>query len=84
MALLSDTAEERARGSACAMRANGLRARVEHIRALSHNAQHAHHAEDQLWAEVLDAIAHGDCDDARMCARIALSTRSIPFDRRTA
>lgn len=41
----------------------------------------AHIAEDQLHAEVLAAIADGTCDDPKACAKTALMSERITFQR---
>lgn len=49
--------------------------------ALFHSHEVAHIAEDQLHAEVLAAIADGTCDDPKACAKAALLTERLTFDR---
>lgn len=55
--------------------------RVAAIRAAADDPTRAHVLEDQLYADVLAAVANGLCDDATECARAALVTRSIDFAR---
>ncbi len=54
---------------------------VESVRAGQGDNEYAHHAEDVLYETVLRAIAIGECYDPQECARIALTTQEIDFER---
>ncbi len=41
----------------------------------------AHACEDALYRDVLSAIAENRCSDAAECARLALTTQAINFNR---
>lgn len=41
----------------------------------------AHTLEDELYEKLLGAIAKGECDDPRECARVALTSKSVNFGR---
>jgi len=56
-------------------------ARVAEIQAAATDAEHAHGLEDDLWMDVLRAIAAGRCDEPRVCAKAALRSRDIEFGR---
>lgn len=60
-----------------------VQASLQRILDLSRAESHevAHIAEDQLFAEVLAAIAEGTCDDPQACARAALTSAWIQFER---
>lgn len=67
------------------MTIEALRKRVEAIRAVSRDDEKAHGLEDNLYRDVLTAIADSDtCSDAPVLASIALETQLMPFDRWTA
>jgi len=55
--------------------------RVEAIANLVDDPEVAHAREDELWRDVLQAIADGKAWDARLCARRALQTAEISFPR---
>lgn len=57
--------------------------RVEDIRNTQDDFERAHDMEDELWHDVLTAIATGH-KYARTLACAALATREIPFNRYTA
>ena len=54
--------------------------RTQVIRRASHDPELAHGEEDQLWSDVLRAIADGAPEPAAL-ARAALATADIAFDR---
>ena len=61
---------------------------VEFVDSLVHALQHcvddsrvAYGIETHIHAEVLRAIAEGRCENAAECARIAMSTSELPFQR---
>lgn len=56
-------------------------ASVEKIKASSEDPEVAHSHEDALHQEVLAAIAADNCTDAKECARVALTSLDIEFDR---
>lgn len=58
-----------------------VRAAVEEIRAGADDAEGAHSAEDELWEEVLRAIAADACPDPKAWATEALKTKEIDFPR---
>jgi hypothetical protein len=58
-----------------------VRAAVEHIRAISGDAESAHNEEDELYRVVLQAIADRSCAAPEECARLALETAGIDFPR---
>jgi hypothetical protein len=56
--------------------------RVLHsIRDASGDDEVAHGMEDGLYGAVLLAIADGTCTDPRECARLALMTKELKFQR---
>jgi hypothetical protein len=54
--------------------------RAQGIRLLSHDPEAAHAEEDQLWRDVLEAIANGAQNPIGL-AHEALRTRQIKFPR---
>jgi len=54
---------------------------VERIRSIARDDEVAHSFEDGLHQRVLLAISTGTCADPAGCARAALTTRDIDFDR---
>ena len=54
--------------------------RVEQVGVLAHDPEAAHAAEDELWHDVLMAIATG-ADDPHKLAGEALHTRDFDFPR---
>jgi hypothetical protein len=46
-----------------------------------HDDERAHAREDELYRDVLSAIAEGRCGDPAECARLALTTQEINFNR---
>ncbi len=59
-------------------------ARVTAIRGLKSDDEAAHAAEDNLYRDVLTAIAGGDAEEPAGVARIALGTQRIKFKRHCA
>ncbi len=57
-----------------------VRRRVEEIDEIADLQERAHFEEDQLYCDVLEAIAAG-ADNATALARAALATRQIVLDR---
>ncbi len=55
--------------------------RLERIRKLADDDEAAHIGEDQLWLDVLEFIATGECPDPTAFAICAIQTRSIEFAR---
>lgn len=41
----------------------------------------AHSREDDLYYDLLKAIAAGECDDPEACARVAISSKHLDFPR---
>jgi hypothetical protein len=62
---------------------NEIRTRVARIEAIRHDDEVAHSMEDDLYADVLRAIANG-AENAAELAREALRTGDIDFARWTA
>ena len=58
-----------------------VRDRVEQIRLSAGDDEAAHSMEDSLREDLLQAIAHGTCEDPRECAIEALKTNAIEFER---
>jgi hypothetical protein len=54
---------------------------VEAIKLKAHDCEAAHGLEDSLHQSVLQAIANGQAEDPAECAREALKTRGLDFDR---
>ena len=54
--------------------------RVEAVRMAAGDEEGAHLREDELWADVLVAIANG-ADDAMSLAQAALRTKAMAFQR---
>lgn len=57
-----------------------VRARLNRIYGMRGDPEAAHGAEDDLWREVLEAIADG-AEDPRLLARLALGTAGFLFER---
>ena len=55
--------------------------RVEEIRHCAGDDEVAHSMEDALHGDVLQAIADGHCDKPDECAKAALMTEKIAFER---
>jgi hypothetical protein len=62
------------------MRPRTVKTRVAAVRLVAHDAEAAHVREDDLYEEVLEAIAKGNPDGPEMAA-IALRTKDIEFPR---
>jgi hypothetical protein len=58
-----------------------IKGRVRDIEAMSGDDEAAHSKEDSLWEAVLQAIANGETADPAACAKAALETKSIRFER---
>jgi hypothetical protein len=61
-----------------------IRARVEKVRALAldeRDNEDAHGEEDDLYRDVLRAIAAGQCEDPAACAAEAVKTAEFDYDR---
>lgn len=56
-------------------------ARVDKVRAIADDDEAAHQLEDELYIDVLTAIAKGACADPAACARAALLVQEIQFSR---
>lgn len=54
---------------------------LDAINIISDDDAQAHLLEDQLFADVLTAIADGTCVDPPACARLALTSLAIGFAR---
>ena len=61
-----------------------VQTQVDAIDDVSGDYESAHHKEDVLYAHILEAIAAGTIENAPECARIALTTQSIDFERHCA
>lgn len=61
-----------------------VKVRVQRIKDAVGDYEIAHGMEDQLFADVLTAIAHGQCEDPKMCAAEALKTLELDFARHCA
>ena len=55
--------------------------RIEKIRALDDDDERQHRVESYLHRDVLRAIADGTCEDPAACAREAMKTWDLPFER---
>jgi hypothetical protein len=55
--------------------------RVRDIEASRRDDEAAHSMEDDLWRDVLTAIACGMCDNPAACANAAIRTQEIEFAR---
>lgn len=67
-----------------AMSVEKVKMRLERIRWQAEaeaDSEAAHGLEDDLWSDVLRAIAANECDDPVNCARLALTTADIRFKR---
>jgi hypothetical protein len=63
------------------MTAATVRERLAKIRQLAVDPEAAHSAEDDLYTDLLRAIANGKCEDPAKCAKLALTSRKLRFDR---
>jgi hypothetical protein len=61
--------------------AKDVRKRVAHIKKIMGDDESAHSEEDGLYGEVLAAIAGGTCEDPAACAREAIKTADLNFNR---
>lgn len=55
--------------------------RVVAIAQMVDDPEAAHSEEDTLYQDVLRAIGSGECSDPAYCARVALDTLSLEFER---
>jgi len=58
-----------------------IKVRVEQIREVAHDDEHAHGLEDFLWRDVLEAISKNQVESPSTAAFLALRTREIEFAR---
>lgn len=58
-----------------------VKAEVGRIRKMADDDESAHCAEDDLYLNVLAAIAEGRCADPAACAAEAVKTKGIDFHR---
>lgn len=63
------------------MKASDVEERLHKIREAMEDDERAHSLEDDLYLEVLKAIASGMCDDPRACAAKAIETQVLAFGR---
>jgi hypothetical protein len=63
------------------MNASDVAERVSAIHKMAIHDEAAHAAEDNLYRDVLRAIAQGECDNPAACAQQALMTQAITFGR---
>ena len=63
------------------MTINEVKARVAEIAGMIRDDEMAHSNEDDLHQAVLHAISVGECDDPAACAREALKTLDLDFER---
>ena len=54
---------------------------LKYIRRIANDDEAAHAAEDSLHKDVLKAISEGTASDPKLCARFALLTANIDFNR---
>ena len=54
---------------------------IKEIKNSRHDDEIAHEFEDSLYYDVLRSISTGECEDPKECARLAVTTRNISFDR---
>jgi hypothetical protein len=55
--------------------------RTDSIREMTGDPEVAHVAEDDLYHDVINAIALGKCYLPQMCAAIVLNTKALDFER---
>jgi len=60
---------------------DAVRERIESMKAEAGDWEVTHVIEDDLWAEVLQSIAEGSCDDPAELARVALHSVDLGFTR---
>jgi hypothetical protein len=58
-----------------------IRERVARIEGMKGDDEAAHTEEDDLWSDVLTAIASGACHSPGACAAEAIKTKAIRFSR---
>lgn len=63
------------------MTPDAVRQRVAAIEAVASDDEQAHGLEDELYRELLEAIANDTCQEPRLCAAIALRTQLVQFAR---
>lgn len=56
--------------------------RVKALGSLVRDGEAFHVAEDELYSDVLRAIANGNCEDPALCAGFALGSQDIVGGRR--
>jgi hypothetical protein len=57
---------------------------VEKIKEKRRDDEAAHSLEDELYLDLLQSIADGNCDDPQACAAEAIKTQDLNFARWTA
>lgn len=63
------------------MTLDDVKARVARVKAMAGDPEVAHEEEDFLYADLLDAIAKGECDSPAECAAEARKTADLSFAR---
>jgi hypothetical protein len=55
--------------------------RIEAIRVVAGDSEVAHGMADDLWRDVLEALADRRCEDVTCCAFVALKVDELGFER---
>ena len=63
------------------MTPDDVRKEIENIRAMQGDPEGAHSREDDLYLQLLTAIANGKCENPALCAKIAIQTQELDFAR---
>jgi hypothetical protein len=63
------------------MNPDKVKDRIEEIKGMMGDNESAHIHEDLLWRDVLSAIADGTCENPQECARLAITTDELDFER---
>lgn len=54
---------------------------VKYIESIQNDDERAHSMTDRLHIAVLNSIVNEKCEDYKICAKEALKTEDLPFDR---
>lgn len=63
------------------MSPDDVRERLAEIENVAYDDEAAHSLEDDLYRQLLEAIADGLCQEPELCARLALKSQNLHFER---
>lgn len=58
-----------------------IKKQIEEIARFNGDDEAQHSREDELYIKVLESIASGECEDPAECAKAALFTQQMKFNR---